>query len=402
MPVIKKNGTLRICIDFRELNNATPKDEYSMLVAEMLVDSAAGFECLGLLDGYSGYNQILIAEEEVPKTSFRCPGTLGTYEWVVMPFGLKNAGATYPRAMNAIFHEFIKKFMQVYIYDIVIKSSSQGGHLDHLRRSFDRMRKYGLKMNPLKCAFGVHAGNFLGFVFKYKISEKCSNNEVEYEALIIGLRLLKGLGASRIEVKGDSELVVKHVLRNENQEANELAQINSEYKMSKSKFQDMIEVREKMVSNTPPTKDILYRNDCRTKGLDEECQEACRVEKSWEHGVFTVKSSSSIEWRKPIVEYLENPVGGTDRKTKYRALSYVLSGNELLKKTPEGVLIKCLGDTEAYLAIYECEKPFKSYQESFHIYHCYGFLLDTRLWTEEIFRFVWISISMFNSNKLHQ
>ncbi|KAI5425513.1 hypothetical protein KIW84_031353 [Lathyrus oleraceus] len=72
----------------------------------------------------------------------------------------------------------------------------------------------------------------------------------------------------------------------------------------------MIEVREKMVSNTPPTKDILYRNDCRTKGLDEECQEACRVEKSWEHGVFTVKSSSSIEWRKPIVEYLENPVGG--------------------------------------------------------------------------------------------
>lgn len=81
-----------------------------------------------------------------------------------MPFGLKNTGATYQRAMNSIFHDFIEKFMQVYIDDIVVKSSSQEGCLDHLRRSFDRMRKYGLKMNPMKCAFGVHAGGFLGFV----------------------------------------------------------------------------------------------------------------------------------------------------------------------------------------------------------------------------------------------
>ncbi|WJX67950.1 hypothetical protein P8452_52368 [Trifolium repens] len=74
VPVIKKNGTLRVCIDFRDLNNATPKDEYAMPVAEMLVDSAAGFEFLSMLDGYSGYNQIFIAEEDVSKTAFRCPG----------------------------------------------------------------------------------------------------------------------------------------------------------------------------------------------------------------------------------------------------------------------------------------------------------------------------------------
>ena len=83
-----------MCIDFRDLNAATPKDEYPMLVAEMLVDYAAGFEYMSMLDGYSGYNQIFIAEEDVSKTSFHCPGALGTYEWVVMPFGLKNAGAT--------------------------------------------------------------------------------------------------------------------------------------------------------------------------------------------------------------------------------------------------------------------------------------------------------------------
>ncbi|XP_050914663.1 uncharacterized protein LOC127129550 [Lathyrus oleraceus] len=93
--VIKRNGTLRMCIDFGDLNTATLMGEYSMHVAEMLVDYAVGHEYLSMLDGYSGYNQILIAEEDVPKTTFRCPGALGTYEWVVMPFGLKNVGATY-------------------------------------------------------------------------------------------------------------------------------------------------------------------------------------------------------------------------------------------------------------------------------------------------------------------
>lgn len=68
--VIKKNGTLRICIDFRDLNNVTSKDEYSMPMVEMLVDSTACFEYSSMLDGYSGYNQILIAEDDVPKTTF--------------------------------------------------------------------------------------------------------------------------------------------------------------------------------------------------------------------------------------------------------------------------------------------------------------------------------------------
>ena len=69
-----------MCINFRDLNAATPKDEYPMLVEEMLVDSAASFEYMSMLDGYSGYNQIFIAEEDVSKTAFRCPGALGTYE----------------------------------------------------------------------------------------------------------------------------------------------------------------------------------------------------------------------------------------------------------------------------------------------------------------------------------
>ncbi|XP_025647821.1 uncharacterized protein [Arachis hypogaea] len=111
-------------IDFRDLNNATPKDEYFMPIADMLIDSAAGNEILSFMDGYSRYNQIFIAEDDVSKTTFHCFGALGTYEWVVMSFGLENFGATYQRAMNAIFYEFIGKFMDVYIDDVMVKSIS--------------------------------------------------------------------------------------------------------------------------------------------------------------------------------------------------------------------------------------------------------------------------------------
>ena len=107
VPVEKKNGKMRVCIDFRNLNKATPKDEYPMPNADLLVDAAAGNKILSFMDGNAGYNQIFMAEEDISKTAFRCPGALGLFEWVVMTFGLKNAGATYQRAMNYIFHDLI-------------------------------------------------------------------------------------------------------------------------------------------------------------------------------------------------------------------------------------------------------------------------------------------------------
>jgi hypothetical protein len=100
----------------------------------------------------------------VTKTTFICSGFIGLFEWVVMTFGLKNAGATYQRAMNLIFHELLGNTVEVYIDDIVVKSAEFSSHIDDLRKAFDKIRRYGLKMNTRKCAFGVSPGKFLGFI----------------------------------------------------------------------------------------------------------------------------------------------------------------------------------------------------------------------------------------------
>jgi hypothetical protein len=109
-----------------------------------------------------------MAKEDMSKTTFICPRFVGLFEWVVMTFGLKNAGATYQRAMNLIFHDLIGVIMEVYIDDIVIKLAAHKSHLADLRLTFERMHHYGLKMNPLKCAFGVSAGKFLGIIIHDK------------------------------------------------------------------------------------------------------------------------------------------------------------------------------------------------------------------------------------------
>ena len=93
---------------------------------------------MSFLDEYYGYNHIYIAKEDVSKIAFRCPGAISTYEWVIMSFGLKNVGATYQRAMNTIFHEYIGKFMEVYIDGVVIKSDTENIHLDNLRLAFEK------------------------------------------------------------------------------------------------------------------------------------------------------------------------------------------------------------------------------------------------------------------------
>jgi hypothetical protein len=112
----------------------------------------------------SGMYQIFMVEEDMSETVFHCPGFINLFEWVVMTNGLKNAGVTYQRAMNLIFHNLLGIILEIYIDDVVIKSDNMAHHLTNLCLALERMCQYGLKMTPLNCAFSASAGKFLGFI----------------------------------------------------------------------------------------------------------------------------------------------------------------------------------------------------------------------------------------------
>jgi hypothetical protein len=110
-----------------------------MPVADLLIDSVAGNKVISFLDGNVGYNQIFMVKEDVSKTAFCCPGFVGLFEWAIMTFGLKNADATYQRAMNLIFHDLLEVVMEVYINDVVVKSVMIEDHMTDLKLSLERM-----------------------------------------------------------------------------------------------------------------------------------------------------------------------------------------------------------------------------------------------------------------------
>jgi hypothetical protein len=165
--VPKKNTTtLRMCIDFTNLNKHCPKDHFPLPRIDQIIDSTAGCERLSFLDAYSGYNQIRMKVEDEEKTAFITP--YGVFCYMTMPFGLKNAGATYQRCMQACLHDQIGENVQVYVDDIVVKTRKEATLLEDLRQTFANLNRYSIKLNPLKCVFGIPAGQLLG----YLISER--------------------------------------------------------------------------------------------------------------------------------------------------------------------------------------------------------------------------------------
>ncbi|XP_057779963.1 uncharacterized protein LOC130998564 [Salvia miltiorrhiza] len=166
VPVRKKNGQIRVCVDFRDLNEACPKDDFPLPITELMIDATTGHEALTFMDGFSGYNQIRMSPNDEELTAFRTPK--GIYCFKVMLFGLKNAGATYQRAMQKIFDDILHKNVECYVDDLVVKSKKRSNHLQDLRMIFERLRKHQLKMNPLKCTFGVKSGKFLGFIVRHQ------------------------------------------------------------------------------------------------------------------------------------------------------------------------------------------------------------------------------------------
>ncbi|GKV35459.1 hypothetical protein SLEP1_g43722 [Rubroshorea leprosula] len=160
--VKKANGKWRMCIDYTNLNDACLKDCYPMPNIDKLVEAASGNERLSLLDAYSGYHHVPMAPEDEEKTSFYAGDEI--YCYVMMPFGLKNAGATYQKMVTIVFRAQIGRNLEVYVDDIVVKSLKADNHLTDLEETFNNLRQNRMRLNPAKCIFGVESGKFLGFM----------------------------------------------------------------------------------------------------------------------------------------------------------------------------------------------------------------------------------------------
>jgi len=153
-------------VDFCNLNKACPKDEFPLPNIDLLIDLAAGSSMFSFMDGYSGYNQIYMAAKDAEKTAFKTP--IGNFYYTVMPFSLKNTGATYQCTMTAILHDMMHKKMEDYVDDIVVKSKTRVGHFQVLEQVFERCRMYKLHTNSLKCIFRVFTRKFMGFLVHHR------------------------------------------------------------------------------------------------------------------------------------------------------------------------------------------------------------------------------------------
>ena len=162
VPVRKKNGEIRICIDFRNLNKASLKDNYPLPKMDLILQNIVGSQRMSMLDGFSRYNQILVHPDDQEKTAFTTPW--GTFMYAKMPFGLMNAGATFQRAMDIAFVEEKDKSVVVYLDDITVFSKREEDHLKHLERILLKCRRFGISLNPTKSIFALTSGKLLGHI----------------------------------------------------------------------------------------------------------------------------------------------------------------------------------------------------------------------------------------------
>ena len=160
--VQKKEGTLRLCVDYRALNKITIKNRYPLLRIDELLDKLVNAKYFTKIDLRSGYHQIRIKKEDTQKTAFRT--RYGHYEFLVMPFGLTNAPATFMTLMNDIFHEYLDKFVVIYLDDILVYSHTKEDHIDHLRVVLQTLRKHTLYGKITKCEFMKTRVEYLGHI----------------------------------------------------------------------------------------------------------------------------------------------------------------------------------------------------------------------------------------------
>jgi hypothetical protein len=169
-----------MCIDYIDLNNHCPKNPFGLPRIDQVVDSNAGYSMFSFLDCYSGYHQTSLAKEDEEKTTFITP--FGAFCYTSMSFSLKNARATYQRAIQTCLVDHLGKRVEAYVDDVVIKTENSENFIEDLQLVFNSLRRYRWKLNPEKCVFGVPAEKLLGFIVSHQGIEA---NLEKIEAIMI-------------------------------------------------------------------------------------------------------------------------------------------------------------------------------------------------------------------------
>jgi hypothetical protein len=160
--VRKKSGEIRLCVDFRNLNRSSKKDNYPLPKMEHILQRVIGASRISMIDGFSSYNHISVLLEDREKTTFTTPW--GTFMYAKIPFGLMNVGATFQRAMDIAFIREKDKFVAIYLDDITVFSKTDKEHHQHLRKVFLKCRRFGLSLNPKKLLFAMQEGKLMGHI----------------------------------------------------------------------------------------------------------------------------------------------------------------------------------------------------------------------------------------------
>ena len=158
----KKDGSLRLCIDYKKLNRVTIRNRYPLPRIDELFDQLQGYRVYSKIDLRSGYHHLIVQESDVPKTAFRT--RYGHYEFLVMPFGLTNAPAAFMDLMNRVFQPYLDRFVIVFIDDILVYSGGSEEHSEHLRIVLQTLRERQLYAKLSKCQFWLDKVAFLGHV----------------------------------------------------------------------------------------------------------------------------------------------------------------------------------------------------------------------------------------------
>ncbi|GKV09092.1 hypothetical protein SLEP1_g20639 [Rubroshorea leprosula] len=373
--VKKANEKWRMCIDFTDLNKVCPKDNYALPNIDELVDNSSGYEVLSFCDAYSGYNQIPLVEEDQDKTAFIAAGE--TYCYIVMPFGLKNAGATYQRFANKIFvllkrnHEKLQKlrFWQILADFIVELSKEEKAALDTPlptpleKQQSSEIEEEQARVISLDLCWVLHvdgsssengSGTRIiltspeGETFEYalKFTFEASNNRAEYEALLGGLRLAKAVNAEYIKVFSDSQLVVYQIKGNFNAQETVMTKYLEKAAQLLKPFKGYKMHHIKRIENSKADALAKLASSRVIESRKEIYVEELSSPSISEEEILKIEEEEEETWMNPIKRYLSNGDLPKDKKeakkVKRKATWYTILGDHLYRRSYTQPWLRCL------------------------------------------------------------